>query len=915
MPLQNLGVESKHISPSIMKTFIQLLSGFILLFLPFAGQAQITVTPASHEFSPQQIGTTSEVQEFELTNDGNEAITLHPDQIVITAEEGQSTSLSLLTLNIWFDNEQWPTRFQLILEQIRELDPDIIGLQEVIQRANLDNQAQQMADSLGYYYYFDSVDGEERDQRFGNAILSRYPIEETNFRALVPLNAYRKAVHAKIRVDDHIVDVYNTHLHNPGDATQTRTDQINDMHDFIDETSTSDLVFVLGDFNANPDWDEMDVMYTQFTDVYPIFHENHLDPEHSTLNYHLGHSQRRIDYIFFNKESESFLTPLSAEIVLNVPNENDIYPSDHFGVSAEFEVNWSTGDFGLRNIEEPIELEPNEQTSVGIRFQPQTVGLKQARLMVAGEEVSLSGEAYDATITTLPWSESFDTSGEFELPLGWTSNADNWYVFNSNQAGGEAPELIFWWQPVQEGTLYVMTPPIQTTGLDSMNVSFKHLSDTFEDPGIYDLRLVSIAGEEEYTILEWNNPGDIPSEQVSVQINREDHGVGADQLHLAWVFEGSSDNIVRWAIDDIEVGAEPTLVITPNEVEFGLTERNTSTDPTIITMTNIGGGALEITAGDIEITGENADQFILNNIDETVMLAHGDTVHVSVAFAPDEGGDMNATLRILNNNVTLMGAVFDPMSHIERYIDFNLMRGGSDDDSEFTRIPNPAPDEVNSSDEVIEFRRSQHGVPWGGFFSFLPVPLDVTNHSYVYVDVWKPRISPLRFKLEDGDTSDLEIESMVPQEEIEKWETIVFDFSEKSGEWNVIAFMPDFSNPVNLSEDIIIYFANIRLGGEPEFTTSRAGNEELPQEFSIHQNYPNPFNPTTKIVYQVPELAHVNLEVYDILGQKVATLINENRNAGYHEITFDGSQLASGLYLYRMQAGDFIQTRKLMLVK
>jgi endonuclease/exonuclease/phosphatase family metal-dependent hydrolase len=900
-----------------MKKLLRLLICVVsaIILLPGIVKSQITITPSVFEFPSQQIGTVSENRTFVITNNSNESLTLHPDQIAIAAEEGQSTSLSLLTFNIWFDSEQWPVRFELILDQIREIDPDIIGLQEVIQRASLDNQAKQLADSLGYYYYFDSVDSEGQDQRFGNAILSRYPIEETNFRALVPLDAYRKAVHARVRIDDNIVDVYNTHLHNPGDATQTRIDQINDLHDFIEETSTSDLIFVTGDFNANPDWEEMDLMYEQFRDIYPIFYDNHLEPEHSTLNYHLGHAQRRIDYIFFDKDSESFLTPLSADIVLDEPNENDLYPSDHFGVLAEFEAAWSIGSFGLRNIEEPVELQPNEQTSVGIRFQPQSEGFKQARLIVSGEEVPVSGEAYDATITTLPWTENFNATDELELPFGWSSNAENWYVFNSNYAGGESPELVFWWEPVRDDTLYVRTPPLQTTGLDSMNLSFKHLVDNFEDPGIYNLRLISIIGDDEFTILDWENPDNIPSEQVSVQINRTEHGVGADQLQLAWVFEGSSDNIVRWAIDDIEVGAEPTLVITPKEIEFGLIEHNTSTDPAFITITNIGGGMLEITTEDIEITGENADQFKLTNIDESEILAHGDTTQISVTFNPNEGGVMHAELRILNNAIPLTGAVFDPMSNIERYIDFNLMRGGSDDDSEFNRVPNPAPDDVNSSDEVVEFRRSQHGVPWGGFFSFLPVPLNVSSHPYMYVDVWKPRISPLRFKLEDGPTPDLEIESMVPQTEIEQWETVVFDFSEKSGEWNIIAFMPDFSNPVNLEEDIVIYFSDIRLGDEPDFATNIETKLEFPQEFGIEQNYPNPFNPTTNIHYQVPERADVTLEVFNILGQKVATLVDESLSAGFYQVTFDGSQLASGLYLYRMQAGDFIQTRKLMLVK
>ncbi|MFO8028525.1 MAG: choice-of-anchor D domain-containing protein [Cyclonatronaceae bacterium] len=884
------------------------------LFLPLTTWGQYTVSPASHEFEAQQIGTISEVQEFVITNNGSESVTLSPGDVTIAATEEQSVSLSFLSLNIWFDNEDWPARFALMLEGIRALDPDIIGLQEVIQRQDLDNQAMQLADSLGYYYYFDSVDDEDRSTRFGNAIVSRYPITETNFRALEPLDAYRKVVHARISVDGQPLDVYNTHLHNPGDATETRKTQIRDMLDFIDETNTSDLVFVMGDFNANPDWEEMDVMYERFIDVYPLFHENHLDPEHSTLNYHLGHSQRRIDYVFFEERSSDFLTPLSAEIVLDEPDENDTYPSDHFGVLAAFDVSWDIGSFGLHNIPESVELQPDEEVSVNVAFQPMTVGHKEALLKIANEEVPLSGEGFDATITIFPWLEDFSDVEEFDLPFGWNTNAENWYVFNSNHAGGAEPELVFWWQPEQEGRFYVNTPPMRTTGLDSLSIHFRHQVDNFGDPGEYDLQLVSIAGDDEFLIMEWSDPENIPAEEITTRLYRDQHGVGHDQLRLAWVFDGPSNNIVRWAIDDIEVGAEPMLVVAPEEIEFGLLQQGETSDSVTVTFTNIGGGILEITPEDIRLAGEHPDQFVLSNISETVQLASEDSASVSVRFAPDQGGELHASLRILNEHIQLSGQVFDPTSHIERYIELNLMRGGSDDNSEFTRVPNPDPDDVNDSEEVVRFYRSQHGVPWGGFFAFMPVPLDLSEKKYIYVDVWKPRISPLRFKVEDGDTPDLEIESMVPQTKTEQWETIVFDFSEKDGEWNVIAFMPDFADPVDLDEDIVIYFANIRLGDEPDITSAEL-DSELPTRFGLDQNYPNPFNPATSIAFQLPENSRVTLEVYDVIGRRVATLVDDNLNAGHHEVSFDGTRLASGVYVYRMQAGDFIQTRKLMLVK
>jgi endonuclease/exonuclease/phosphatase family metal-dependent hydrolase len=673
---------------------------------------------------------------------------LNPGDIALSAPEDQRTSLSVLTLNIWFDSGNWPARFALILEQIRALDPDIIGLQEVIQRATLDNQAQQLADSLGYYYYFGSVDPEDRDQRFGNAIVSRYPIEEANFRALQPLNAFRKAVHVRVRVDGNVVDVYNTHLHNPPDAGDTRRQQIAGILDFIEETNSGGVTLLMGDFNANPDWDEMEVAYEAFADVYPLFHANHLDPEHTTLNHHLGHQQRRIDYIFF--EENERVTPLSAEVVLDQPDQDGVYPSDHFGVLAVFDILGDASEFVLDGLGEAVELQPGGTTTVSVAFAPRTVGPKEVILRVLDEEVRLTGEAYDATVRSFPWSEDFTGVDAFQLPFGWTSNAENWYVFNSSHAGGESPELVFWWQPVQQGRFYVATPPFETTGLDSLSVTFRHRVNNFGDPGIYTLRLVSLADDQEHVILEWPDPDNVAAELITINITRDEHGVGADRLQLAWVFEGASDNIVRWAIDDVTVGALPQLVVTPGEVDFEMQQVGTVSDSTLFTLTNIGGGTIELIADAIQITGEDAEHFHLDGPTEDLAIAGGDSVYVRVAFAPLDLGERTAYLTVGNVTVTLRGEGFDLTEHIERVLTLNLMRGGAQDDSEFNRVENPAPDEVNSSSEVVEFRRSQHGVPWGGFFANMPVPLDLTVHKYVYVDVLKPRISPLRFKVESG---------------------------------------------------------------------------------------------------------------------------------------------------------------------
>ena len=97
--------------------------------------------------------------------------------------------------------------------------------------------------------------------------------------------------------------------------------------------------------------------------------------------------------------------------------------------------------------------------------------------------------------------------------------------------------------------------------------------------------------------------------------------------------------------------------------------------------------------------------------------------------------------------------------------------------------------------------------------------------------------------------------------------------------------------------------------------TSSEAHDNMPTVYTLDAAYPNPFNPVTTLRYGLPENSQVQLEVYNLIGQHVATLVNEFQEAGYHQVNFDARNLASGIYLYRLKAGDFIQHRRITLVK
>lgn len=88
-----------------------------------------------------------------------------------------------------------------------------------------------------------------------------------------------------------------------------------------------------------------------------------------------------------------------------------------------------------------------------------------------------------------------------------------------------------------------------------------------------------------------------------------------------------------------------------------------------------------------------------------------------------------------------------------------------------------------------------------------------------------------------------------------------------------------------------------------------------PKRFIQKENYPNPFNPSTTFRYELPKSSMVRLNVYNILGREVTALVNERKSAGAFEVKFDAAGLPSGVYFYRLQAGDFVATKKLVLLK
>jgi hypothetical protein len=158
----------------------------------------------------------------------------------------------------------------------------------------------------------------------------------------------------------------------------------------------------------------------------------------------------------------------------------------------------------------------------------------------------------------------------------------------------------------------------------------------------------------------------------------------------------------------------------------------------------------------------------------------------------------------------------------------------------------------------------------------------------------------------------------------------------QEAEWEIIAFVPGFGtttepkaysfiDDLSITPNLTLRYRLKQIDFNGSYTYSNILEVEIaaPNVFSLEQNYPNPFNPSTKIKFTIPSVIAsetkqsqlVTLKVYDILGNEIATLVNEEKSAGSYEVEFNASNLPSGIYFYQLKAGQYSETKKMILLK
>lgn len=246
-------------------------------------------------------------------------------------------SLSVVTLNLWHDQRDWPARMRRIVTELRAMAPDVICLQEVLEHETLPNQAAALADSLGLRAHFVSVDPESSRKRYGNAILTGHRVLRSRGRFLLPLNDYRVVAHTLLEVRGRRVDVYDTHLHHTPEGGAIRAEQIRDLLAFVDSTRGDGARVLAGDFNCEPGSPELAALDRGYLDAFAVANPRVRGAAAATMNPALGSQPLWIDHVFVPRTGRPRLAPRESRVIFADVGPDSVWASDHFGVYARFE--------------------------------------------------------------------------------------------------------------------------------------------------------------------------------------------------------------------------------------------------------------------------------------------------------------------------------------------------------------------------------------------------------------------------------------------------------------------------------------------------------------------------------------------------------------------------------------------------
>ena len=520
-------------------------------------------------------------------------------------------------------------------------------------------------------------------------------------------------------------------------------------------------------------------------------------------------------------------------------------------------------------------------------------------------------------------------------PTDWTTTGGtNWQGGSSNNAGGTAPEAEFNWSPSTTATQRLVSPVINTTGSSSLDLQFMHMVNDYN--GDYELRIETTSdGTNWNTAWSLIPNANVGPEQINETITTPD--VGSATFQIAWVFVGNSFNINYWYVDDILLGGSAATtgiisgIVTLDGGTGTVTDVTVTCDGVITSPAANGAFSFILDPGTYSVTAslDGYDDATLNNL----VVTAGQTTSADL------------TLTWLGGNTN------PPQNLTASVVEYNSVNLAWDapaaepSASAFSAsIQKTAKDAAENTRALTGYKLYRDGsmiqeITNPGTLSYQDAALDAGDYSYYVIAVY-----------DDGESDPSNTESVtitlpapvnfnaVSQGPASS--SVLCSWSAPAATRNITGYKiyrdgVEIGTASGLSyEDTNVasgqytYHATTIFSGGFESVASNsvtvqhtdAPSPLVPSETALNGNYPNPFNPTTRIQFSLAQAANVRIDIFNIKGEVVKTLVNGNLDAAYHSITWNGEDnsgctVGSGIYFYKMRAGKFTSTRKMILMK
>ena len=514
-------------------------------------------------------------------------------------------------------------------------------------------------------------------------------------------------------------------------------------------------------------------------------------------------------------------------------------------------------------------------------------------------------------------------------PLGTT----NWTVQNSTNAGGTSPELRFGWSPQFNGLSKFVSDPILVNNNNHYTLKLRHMLDWYAATAPYLGVGVSYNNGATYTsIWEIHPTGNINADTVSVSfLTPPSNSADGTNLSLVLYCNGSSYNIDYWYVDDVILIDDDFTSTFPLTVDVnggwnmvsipGLQATNQlvttwwpGRDPAASVFKYSGGyQSVDTLKTGLGYWMKNLTTQTYNTGDEWPAGGIQIVTHDPIAGAMGWNliGGYENFVPVANITTTpsglILGTVF---GYSTNYQPADTLKPGYG-----YWIKLSAAGQINMPSSILKGTSKIAELinkDWGKI-----VITDNTGKSFtLYAINGKVNLNDLELPpVPPAGMFDVRYGSGRYAEDLNTIQTIEMSGMEYPVKIRVentsIRLKEENGNGINLF---------MKAGEEISISNSlinklSVSGETIPVEYSLDQNYPNPFNPTTQIRYSIPKAGLVTLKVYNTIGEEIVTLVNEQKEAGRYTIQFNSNGFASGVYLYKITSGDFVQTKKMILIK